>query len=413
MSAPSHTIASVIAFNQTCKEIYSNPDSTTGVYLLCDISGSISGSNALLLRTAIATMTYGTSAHGQFVIPKPNGQTGIISGVKHCQGHTNCRTIYIFTDGHENCYSGPLEIGIADDGTPKVLDVSFTSGKQGILGTPQLLADFLQVSGVKICLLGIGNAAKPMVDEMLNRKNVFCGYIDHAADTKAIVSVVRTLQHVSSGETTSVTRNGTQHAVIVSNLDDVQKVIQDMTMAEIREFDTAVGSTLILGEAVVTVHDLKHRLRIVFETYDEPIFPEQLRYMMAALLLGMELMCDGATPGAIITSKYSAIIGIPRGWRGFRRHCNRLWGHLVKAGLLQRASPVPPEGRVVWVDTKKYTFAAGCPQYECTTLKPIIYELAQDAGYCTPRDSLTSPTKNRKRKTSGDHTVQRKYARIM
>ena len=39
-------------------------------------------------------------------------------------------------------------------------------------------------------MIGIGAAAKPMVTEMLNRKNVFCGHIESGADAKAIVSVV-------------------------------------------------------------------------------------------------------------------------------------------------------------------------------------------------------------------------------
>ena len=103
------------------------------------------------------------------------------------------RTIYLFTDGEENCWEGELTLGRDESGAEKVVDISFcgdhdaASGR--VRGTPEILADYLQAAGVTVCILGIGGAAaKPMVTQMLGRRNVFCGHVDHGADTRSAVS---------------------------------------------------------------------------------------------------------------------------------------------------------------------------------------------------------------------------------
>lgn len=388
----------VVAFNHHHTEIYTDLSAVGGDIILVDISGSICGPNAILLRTAVAAMTKGTKSHGKFVIPNPGGTTGIISAVKHCLSVPDCGTIYLFTDGEENCWSGPLTVGKEDDGSPKVLDVSFLVGN-GIVGSPAILADFLQESGVKVCILGIGDAAKPMVDHMLGRKNVYCGHIAHGADTRAVVSTVRTLKHISKGSRSSVTRNGTQHALLVCLSDDVQEAIQQMTPAEMDEFEDAVGTTIISGSAIVTPSELKAHMELVFNAYDEPIPDEHVKDIKAALLLFMLAATADEMPGALITSKHSAVIGVPKGWRPFRRHCNRLLSRLAAADILNRAAAVADGGKIITENGNQHKYAAGCAQYSCSIIPAAITGLAEDEEYCTPRDKLPGP-KIKKRKHS-------------
>jgi len=393
-------IRMVIAFNHNHTEIYVDDAAVGGDTILVDISGSICGPNAILLRTAVAAMTKGTKSHGKFVIPNPDGTTGIISAVKHCLSVPDCGTIYLFTDGEENCWSGPLSVGKEDDGSPKVLDVSFGDGN-GIVGSPAILADFLQESGVKVCILGIGDAAKPMVNHMLGRKNVYCGHIAHGADTRAVISTVRTLKHISKGSRSSVTRNGTQHALLVCLSDDVQEAIQQMTPAEMDEFEDAVGTTIISGSAIVTPSDLKAHMELVLNAYDESIPDEHVKDIKAALLLFMLAATADEMPGALITSKHSAVIGVPKGWRPFRRHCNRLLSRLAVGDILNRAAPVADGGKIITENGNQHKYAAGCAQYKCSIIPAAITGLAEDDEYCTPRDKLPGPKiKKRKRSNS-------------
>lgn len=403
-TVPHGEVYMVVAFNETHTEIYVDPTALGGDVILVDISGSVSGPNAILLRTAVAAMTKGTKSHGKFVIPKPDGATAIIAAVKHCLNIPNCGTIYLFTDGEENCWRGPLTVGKEDDGSPKVVDVSFADNA-GVTGTPAILADFLQESGVKVCILGIGDAAKPMVDNMLGRKNVYCGHVSHGADIRAVVSTVRTLKRISEGGRSSVTRNGTQHALLVSLSNDVQDAIQQMTPAEMDEYEDAVGSTIIAGTAIVTPDDLKRHMELVFNAYDEPIPDEHVKNIKAALLLAIEAMCDGEMPGALITSKHSAVIGVPDSWRPFRRHCNRLLSRLAGGDVLHRAPAIGAGGKTVTENGNQHKFAAGCAQYSCAIPKTAVTGLAEDADYCTARAALPAPKmKKRKRAISTGST---------
>lgn len=382
-------IFAVIAFNDKNATIYNDPDAVSGDILLVDISGSISGQNALLLRTAVAAMTKGTKSHGEFIIPKPEGGTAIIAAVKLALKISQSKgTIYLFTDGAENCWKGPLLVGREEDGSEKVLDVSFFGSVDDVTGTPSILADYLQESGVKVCILGIGVAAAPMVAHMIGRKNVYCAHVAHGADTRTVVSTVRTLRHLSNGGSCSVTRNGKQHVLITCLSEDVQEAIQQMTSAEMAEYDAAVGSTVISGSVIVTAGDLKARMESVFTAYDELIPDEQVKPIKSALLLFLESACDGEMPGALITSKHSAIIGVPNLWKPFRRHCNRLLSRLVGTDVLNRAKAVPEGGKCVVENGNKHTYSAGCCQYDCLVVKKIVANLAEDSDYCTPRAEL-------------------------
>ena len=108
-----------------------------------------------------------------------------------------------------------------------------------------------------------------------------------------------------------------------------------MTPAEMDEFEDAVGSTIISGSAIVTPSDLKSHMDKIFEAYDETIPDRHVKNIKAALLLFMETARE-EIPGAIITSKHSAIIGLPGAWKPFRRHCNRIMG-LSHNGTWRRA----------------------------------------------------------------------------
>lgn len=389
-----HDVSRVIAFNHAVTELFEDPQvrGPNSIELVLDHSGSISGPNALLLRTAVAAMTNGTNAHKKFVIPKPSGTTGIINAIHYCKTNDPKNgTIYLFTDGAENCFSGNLVVGKESDGSPKV---AFFNG-----GNATMLADHLQHLEIRVCILGIGDAAKPMVKEMIGRKNVFCGHIDHGADTRAIVSVVRTLKRVSKGGQTSVTRNGTQHALLVSLNPEVQESIKNLTPAEMDELDIAIGGVIIAGTDIVAPSDLKRHMEQVFDNYDEDIAGHE-KDIRAGLLLAMEAMCDEPMPAALISSKHSAVIGVPGGWRDFGRHCNRLFSRFAAADIVHRAPAVGNHGKIVHENGEQHKFSKGCAQYTCDIPKSAITGLAESAEYCTERAKLPAPNiKKRKRVT--------------
>lgn len=98
------------------------------LFFLVDHSGSMSGQNALMLRTTVAALTKGTKAHGAFQSPEPRGCAGTVATVEFClQRLLACGTIYIVTDSMENCWNGPLPGGSAH--------VTFCGGA-GTPGTP-------------------------------------------------------------------------------------------------------------------------------------------------------------------------------------------------------------------------------------------------------------------------------------
>ena len=397
-----NTVSRVVAFNSEVTELFdSGITGSTSIELVLDHSGSIDGPNSLLLRTAVAAMVIGTNAYGKITIPQPSGTTGIINAIKYCRDKTPKEgTIYLFTDGEENCWNGPLIVGKEADGSPKTIDVDFSCGN----GNAAILADHLQELGIKVCILGIGAAAKPMVENMLNRKNVFVGHIEHGADTKAITSVVRALKRVSKGGVPSVTRNGTQHALLITLNEEVQESIRNLTYAEIDEIDSVIGSVVISGSAIVCPADLKRHMDLVFENYDEDIAGHE-KDIKAAILLAMEAMTDGPMPAGLISSKRTAIIGVPGGWRDFRRHCNRLFSQLAKGEVVQREAAVADGGLEVKNNRNVHRFSAGSAQYSCSVPKMVINSLADDEEWCTEREQLPAPRFKKKRKDSGAVSV--------
>lgn len=388
------SVSRVVAFNHQVTELFDSV--LTGANtneLVLDISASVSGPNALLLRTAVAVMTRGTNAHGQFVIPKPHGRTGIINAIRHCTTTPKGGTIYLFTDGEENCYNGSLEVGTEPDGQPKLVHFSGYNA--------EVLADHLQHLGVKVCILGIGQAAQPMVAAMIGRKNVFVGHIDHGADIRAVTSVVKTLKHISKGGTNSATRGGTQHALLVTLNVEVQESIKNLSQNEVDQIEDAVKDVIIANSDIVCPSDLKRHIQAVLNKYDEDI-SAHVKDINAGLLLAMHAMCDGPMPAAMITSKHSAVIGVPGGWRDFRRTCNRLFSQLAKTDILNRAAPVPEGGMTVKENGNDHRFAGGCAQYSCDIPKSVVANLAEDEDFCTARQDLPAPKiKKRKRSPSG------------
>lgn len=394
-SAPSGTtanaFASVVGFNHLSKTLF------TGVgtdHILIDHSGSIHGPNALLERTAVAALIKGSNAEGKIVIPKPCGGTAIISAVSAClENKSGDSTIYLFTDGEETCYSGPLIVGKEEDGSPKVEEFFGSSAHRA-----KLLADHLEYHGVNVCVLGIGAAAQPMVQNMLNRSNVFCAHIDSGADTKAIVSVMRTLKGMTKRTAgSSVTRNGKQHTLLVTLNPEVQESIKNLTPAEMDEFDDVIGNVIVSDSQIVCPSDLKRAMKQVFDNYDEDISGHE-KDIKSALLLAMEAMCDEPLPAAMISSKHSAVIGVPQDWRDFRRHCNRLFSQMAKAEIVKREPAVITTGISITVNGNEHKFSSGCAQYSCQVPKSAVTGVAEDEDFCTARSKLPVPkTKKRKR----------------
>ena len=56
------------------------------------------------------------------------------------------------------------------------------------------LADWASNLGVKLCVLGIAAASRPMVEELSKRRNVFTGHLGSGASIRDIKGVVRVLQ---------------------------------------------------------------------------------------------------------------------------------------------------------------------------------------------------------------------------
>lgn len=392
---PCDTFGAVYAFNNAVARLYTGKGKDQ---ILVDTSGSISGENELLERAALAALVQGTSAEGAFEVPEPAGASAIVGAVSEClKNAPDDAIVYLLSDGAENCHNGPLSVGKTPDGSDRVIDVDFTDNK----GHANELADHLQHLGVKFCVLGLGAEAKPMVTQMLNRRNVFCGHVDGNADVKTIVSVVRTLKRVATGKAgESVTRNGTQHTLLVALDPDVQKSIQNLTPAEMTAVDKVIGRVRIKNGSIVCPSDLRRALGQVFEEYDEDITGHE-DDIKAALLLAMESMCGAVLPGALITSKHASVIGVPRGWRSFRRHCNRLLSKLAKSGILKREQVVAEGGVEVEHNGQKHRFAAGCAQYSCSLPKAAVCGLARDDTFCTARDKLPGRRVKKRKQKSG------------
>ena len=309
----------------------------------------------------------------------------------------------MLTDGVDNQHQGPLAVGTEPNGDIQYVDADFTCQiNSGVL------ADHLQHIGVKVCVLGIGTAAQPMVANMLNRKNVFVGHIEHGADVKAVASIVQTLKRVSKGSVPSVTRNGMQHALLITLNEEVQESIRNLTPNEVREINDVMGDVIVSTSSIVCPKDIARQIDAVFDQYDNDISGHE-KDIKAGLLLAMESMCDGPIPAAIVSSKHSSIIGVPQGWRDYRRSINRIFSQLANENVVKREQAVPEGGVIVKNNGEDYRFSAGCAQYSCVIPKAAIVELANDAEYCTPRDQLPEPKKKkRKRSDSTDSNKNKK-----
>ena len=411
----------VVMFNHESRVVYTKPAAEGGSVLLVDVSASIEGDNAVLLRTAVAAFTQGTAAHGAFNISKPGGSTAIIGAVQHALAEAPHNTLYVLTDGEENCFAGQFDLGTHPDGSANAPHVSFADGPLpdgAVRGTPALLADYLEQRGIKICVLGIGAAAQPMVKEMVGRRNVYLAHVSNGADTKQVVSTVYTLKKITRGNASnafSVTRNGTQHAVLTCLSREVAQAIQQMTPQQEKEYDALVAQHRIEGMVATTPSDLKHDIDQVLTTYTgglgaqgfHKLTDDELRTIKAALLLGMEIMATkGATPGALLTGKHCACIHLPK---RIRQHINRLLSRLAKAGVLVRAENVGEAGKTVMVNDTAYRFTAGCAQYTTQVPLSAVQITAQDEEYCTLRNQLTKTTpKKRKRSANAANAANKK-----
>ena len=103
-------------------------------------------------------------------------------------------------------------------------------------------------------------------------------------------------------------------------------------------------------------------------------------------------------PGAILTSKHSAVIGLPGDWKPFRHHCNRLLSLLSTAGILERAAPVGDRECTVLQNGEPHKFAPvapGCAQYRCNLPTATVRSVADDSDYCTPREDLPACQRQR------------------
>ena len=344
-----NSICNITAFNDKQTDLFEcDNDEKDSIVILIDHSLSIKGPNEILLRTAVAALTKGTNAQGKFVIPKPFGNTAIIQTVKNVIAKYPNKTYVICTDGCDTMYEGDLEIGKNNDGSAKKCPwIGSQDNRYG------LLADWLQIQGVKICLLGIGDDAKPMLQYMLQKSNVFVGYIDHTLDMKKIFAVVDTLRKISSKNSTgmSSTRNGVQHVMLLSDNIDVEKTMLDISVSDLEEIETSIGHVQIESGQVVCESDVKIRINLVFKDYmQKHDIIDSEKDVKAGIMFAMRQMCNQLTPGAMVSSNYSAVIGTPPKCPQFGAHCNRIFCKLAHVGILKKGIDTPDEGIDIEID---------------------------------------------------------------
>jgi len=378
-----NSICNITAFNDKQTDLFRCEDADEdSMVILIDHSDSIKGPNEILLRTAVAALTKGTNAQGKFAIPEPFGNTAIIQTVKNVIAKYPNRTYVICTDGCDTMYEGDLEIGKQNDGSAKKF--SWMGSEEYRYG---LLADWLQSQGVKICLLGIGEHAKPMLEYMLQKSNVFVGYIDHTLDMKKFFSVVETLRKISRKNSTgmSSTRNGVQHVMLLSDNIDVQKTMLDLSVSDLEEIETSIGHVQIVSGQVVCESDVKNRVDKIFKDYMEKHdIMDSEKDIKAGIMFALRQMCNQLTPAAMVSSNYSSVIGTPPKCPQFGAHCNRIFCKLAHVGILKKGIDTPEEGIDIEIDGIMRSFKKNCAQYSCNLPKEIIDKISHDETYCTP-----------------------------
>ena len=387
-----NSICNITAFNHQQTDIFQCEDADEdSMVLLIDHSLSIKGPNEILLRTSVAALTKGTNAEGKFVIPEPLGNTAIIQTVKNVISKYRNKTYVIFTDGCDTMYNGDLEIGNLKDGSAETFPWIGSAENRH-----ELLANWLQGQGVKICLLGIGEHAKPMLEHMLQKSNVFVGYIDHTLDMKKIFAVVDTLRKISKKNSTgmSSTRNGVQHVLLLSDNIDVEQTMLGLSVSDLEEIETSIGHVQIVSGQVVCESDVKIRIDEVFKNYMESndIIDSEMD-VKAGIMFALRQMCNQLTPGAMVSSNYSAVIGAPLKCPQFGTHCNRIFGKLARVGILKKGIDTPAEGVEMEIDGIIRSFKKDCAQYSCNLPKEIIDKISNDETYCTPLKNFP-PLKN-------------------
>jgi len=383
---PTNFISNITAFNETAKNIFTTTEhAEDALHLFIDRSESISF-NVVLLRTAVATLTEGSNAEGKFEIPKPSGSTAIIQTVMDAKAQGDQDTYVLFTDGGENSYNGLLKIGLNADKTPNFVNWNQDDGDDTKFG---LLADWLQAQGVKICLLGIGPEAKPMLDQMVGMKNVYAAYIDHSLCTRKIIGVVSTLRKIAKKNSSgfSSTRGGVQHVLLMSDNSDVTDTIKNLSATEIDEIEAAIGHVKIADGPVVCASDLKNKIDCVLELYnkEDNIDIKSIDHdIKCGILFGMRLMCGQITPAASVASKHSMLFGYPPECIGYIGHCNAIFSRMAKKGILKKEESTPKDGLSLQIDGVMRKFPKDCAQYRCAYDERIVDIVTNDATYCTP-----------------------------
>ena len=397
-------IRNITAFNHTQTNIFTTTThSEDALHLFIDHSLSISF-NATLLRTAVAALVKGSNAERKFEIPTPSGSTAIIQTVMDAKAQGDHDTYVLFTDGGENSYNGVLEFGLNEDNTPRLVNWNQDDSDVIKFG---LLAEWLQTQGVKICLLGIGPEAKPMLDQMVGMKNVYAAYIDHSLCTKKIVSVVKTLRNIvkknSSGF--SSTRQGVQHVLLMSDNADVTETIKSLSDTEINQVEIAIGHVTIVDGPVLCASDIKKKIDNVLELYnkEDNIDIKSIdQDIKCGILFGMRLVCNQITPAASDASKHSMLFGYPPACLGYVKHCNAIFSRMAKSGILKKEESTPKDGLLLQIDGVMRKFPKDCAQYSCAYDTRIVEIVANDATYCTPFGNFppANMPANKKQKTA-------------
>ena len=396
---PANFIRNITAFNHTQTNIFTTTaHSDDALHLFVDHSGSISF-NATLLRTAVAALVKGSNAERNFEIPPTSGSTAIIQTVMDARAQGDQDTYVLFTDGGENSYNGVLDFGLNEDNTPRLVNWNPNDSDVTKFG---ILADWLQNQGVKICLLGIGPEAKPMLDQMVGMKNVYAAYIDHSLCTKKIVGVVKTLRNIAKRNSSgfSSTRQGVQHVLLMSDNADVTETIKSLSDTEIDQVETAIGHVRIVGGAVLCASDIKMKIDSVLELYnkEDNIDIKSIDHdIKCGILFGMKLMCGQITPAASVASKHSMVFVHPPACIGYVKHCNAIFSRMAKDGILKKEESTPKDGLSLEIDGVMRKFPKDCAQYSCAYDARIVDIVANDATYCTPFVNFPA---NKKQKTA-------------
>jgi len=365
----------VIQFNEKYKIICGipGPDKT---YYLIDRSFSIAGTNETTARAVLATFLLGTDIK-KINIDTPAGSTAIIAVVKYTMT-LNPHKIILITDGQENCYDGVLDI--LENGEMKSIEYSCKDKLAAVH-----LANWLDtLKNVKLCVLGIGKAAYPLVEVLSTRSNtITTGYLEAKSTLSEVLSVVKVLK----SERRRDTRYTAGLVLPYTTVDDAKEEYDGMGKEEQKQLNDLISNIRYHdGVTIACKADLKSVMTdaMTLVTSSIPLTYNQKIYLNTAILFYANECQNEPKQARILTGKYNGVLVAPEGWIDWKKNINQFIHILSKntLGLFEK---------------KK---SSNFPTYVCKVSNSIVKALYEDSTFClTSGFNVLSQPKSRKRKS--------------